>query len=80
MTNGGSSKTRTLSNAELETFLSDIRQSMEVNPRGYREVALTECDNVILPKKETKDDSTFFSARSDEERVREFCRVNCEAD
>lgn len=78
MTN--SSLTRTVSNAELEVFLSDIRQSMEVNPRGYREVDITECDNVILPRKEAKDESTFFSARSDEERVREFCRVKHEAD
>ena len=75
MTNGRSSRRVTLSHVELEEFLSDSGQSIEVNPRGYREVELSECDNLITPRKMAKDGAYTFRANSDEESIREFCVV-----
>jgi hypothetical protein len=75
MTNGRSSRRVTLSHVELEEFLSDSGQSIEVNPRGYREVELSECDNLITPRKMAKDGAYTFRTNSDEECIREFCVV-----
>lgn len=76
MTNGRSTRRVTLSHVELEEFLSDSGQSIEVNPRGYREVELSECDNLITPRKMAKDGAYTFRANSDEESIREFCLVS----
>ena len=75
MTKARTFRRRTLTHAELEDYLTDIGQGMEVNPRGYREVAMSECDSTLYTSKAVKCRTSYSPASTDEERVRNFCRV-----
>ena len=68
-----------MTHAELEDYLTDIGQGMEVNPRGYREVAMSECDSTLHTNKAVQYRASYSPASTDEERVRNFCRVRREA-
>lgn len=79
MTKARTFRRRTLTHAELEDYLTDIGQGMEVNPRGYREVAMSECDSTLYTSKAVKCRTSYSPASTDEERVRNFCRVRSAA-
>ena len=79
MTKARSFRRRTLTHAELEDYLTDIGQRMEVNPRGYREVAMSECDSTLYASKAVQYRASYSPASTDEERVRNFCRVRRKA-